>query len=410
MNETLQKESGTQPQQTNSTATGKMLPVLSVLALVLCSLALPLCHYTWGAPLVLALLFAYTVVAMRRPGPTFALLLPALLATALSYGSLVPAALTMALIIGVGILAYLYATWKYAWIAFLIPILTLPIGYLLMGWNLLIATPLFLLPAGWLLGFAVERKTQRTRSILYAMAGLLMAAFLLAYLILQSISVEAGKSIVDFLHDGMGGLLIRFRDQLYDAFRALPGMDPAVLKDTFAPLTDAVMGELASQIVMLLPAVLCVVTSVIAYEAQYLVLGLCFYTDKKELLTPETRTFTMSVPAAAIFMIATVLTLFLPFSLFQSVVVSLSVILTPGFLLLGVAGVVSSLRRLKGGSRTAMLLFFAALLCCMSSNILIFLALYGAYGRMMSAAEKKLYQHLSANKDDPDNGNNDRQD
>ncbi len=405
MNETVQPKNDREEPKKSFPSEEKKIQLLSVLALPVCCAAYPLCGYEWASAIVLALLFAYTVLVMKNPGAVLALLIPTVFIAAFTstFGA---GALLLALTLSIGILAYLITASQWGALALLVPLASVPVVYFSSGDVLAAVLPLVSMPAALLLAIATRRKMERTRAILFAEAGLLLVTFGGAYYLLSRAAGNAGVEIGAYLHEGIYSLFISFRTQLAAVFAEMPTADAKAVEELMLQLSDANLRDLAASVTNLLPAAVCAVCSLIAYQAQYFVLGACFRSGRQEYLTDESRTFTMSLPAAIIFFVSTVLSMFMKVSMAQAVFASLSLILLPGFLLLGGASIGASLRRTRGGARTFMFIMIVSLFCCVGINSVYCLALYGAYGVVMSAVEKRLLKKLGSqddnhNSDDP---------
>jgi len=107
--------------------------------------------------------------------------------------------------------------------------------------------------------------------------------------------------------------------------------------------------------------------------------------------------------SAVIYAVTFILTLLIPSSSMASAVVqNISLILLPGFCVLGVQGILLSLAQARGGMRVFLLLFFGSMLCCYTGGALYILAMWGAYGRVMDALRRKMLEKLNQDKNDGD--------
>lgn len=382
--------------------------VLAALACLVCALALPLCTNEWISLGVLAVLFAYVAVAVRSPISVTVVLITAVVAVMLG-GSFAVGAVFLSLTVGTAVGAYLMTVLRGPYLTVLLPAAAVGISVAL-GVELRVALlALVFVPASLLLSFATLKGRDRTEAICYTAAGLLLSLvailLVLIYLSYGNLGRNAIIGYFDTLRNGAIGTLASFRNEL------LSGMSGAVQDaatkeayDRFAMLlSDEMIGDVVSMVINILPAMAVIVCSVIAYEAQGMLNAVYYNTGLRQVVTPASRYFTMSVVSAVIYAVTFILTLLIPSSSMASAVVqNISLILLPGFCVLGVQGILLSLARARGGMRVFLLLFFGSMLCCYTGGALYILAMWGAYGRVMDALHRKMLEKLSQDKNDGD--------
>jgi hypothetical protein len=156
-------------------------------------------------------------------------------------------------------------------------------------------------------------------------------------------------------------------------------------------------GIMRDVMIALLPAAVTLPVSIVAFEAQQMLLGIYASAGRMEELTPEGRAFRVSVTTAVLY----VLTFFAlvlirtETSVLWATVINLLMILTPGLCVVGLLAFLPTLARTRGGARTFLLLFVGFLICCSGIGVIYVLSMFGAYHVIMTAVHKKMLQSLA---------------
>ena len=385
-------------------AVDKRAILFSILALFLSALVIPLCHYEPLCFAVLAYLFFYVVVMARSPLPVSILLVTVFAAVSLSsiftYRFAV-GALLLAMVVGVGATAFLLTVLKRGWITLLLPFAACIVAYLFTESAPLSLLSFAFLPAGILLALATRLGKGRTTAICFAEAGLLLALLAgLGFLLLRE-SREAGLELTQYIssmRESIFEAAVEFRTAMQSFLEENPEMNDEMAGQLMSILTDEFFRESIRLVFNLLPAILCVLCSIIAFEGQLLLNASYRSVGWVRVLTPEARIFTMSLPAAVIYFVSFVITLFSKSdSLAMAVIQNLNLLLMPGFCVVGTNLLLLSLARAKGGARLLFLVLAAALLCCNVGGGLYLLALFGANSVVLGVLTQRLRERAERN-------------
>lgn len=382
---------------------GQKLPAPSFRAVLFSALAaflgitvLPLCTVEWFSLAALVLLFAYVVWILRLPSAVAVLLASTFGIVALT-SSVALGAVFLGLIVGVGASAFLINLLPRPYLAVSVYLIAALAVLAYTGSAPLALLALATLPAAVLLAVFTKRNANRTSAILACEVGLLaVIAVAAAYWLMQrSRAYDVSVAVyVESLREEAVALLQAAKQTVLDALLQVQTANTQALTDTFAKIDDATLRALIDQLINLLPGVICIVCSIVAYEAQ-LFLAFAYRTvGHGDEIKPQARVFTMSIPAAVLFFVSFVLSLFSNGSLAFAVIDNLKLILFPGFFLLGIGALSQVLRRTAGGVRVALLLGGVALLCCSLSGAISLVALFGANRVILGSLEKRLYQKL----------------
>lgn len=356
---------------------------LQAALLLLCTLALPLSLFHRAvAPVVLLLLFGYVIVAVRTPATVFVILLSALLATLLT-GSLASGALMLSCIVGVACGAWLLTVHKNAYWSLALPVASFGIALAVTGDWMLSAFALFPIPAIVLLRFAVLRGEKRTAAICFAEAGLLLSLAVCIgiwlYTACGSLERTAVLRYIDSLRQSLLQTLLTVRDTLLENLKTAGESNPQAYESLVASMSEADLTAMVQQLFHLLPAFIAILCSVIAYEAQMLLNFTYRFTGLKQVVTPAGFVFTMSIPAAVLYVVSLLVSVFSSDTSMAVVVMeNLCLLLTPGFLLVGVGAAMTQLAAWRKNGGGVLVFVFLAMLCCCTSSSLYLLALWGA--------------------------------
>ncbi len=395
--------------------------ILAALVITLSAAALPLCTSESVSIAVLALLFAYTVWVGRAPGPITLILLTAVAAT-FFFGSFSVGVVLLALIVGSATLAWLLTSLDspIRYLALLLPLVggavSLPF---VTDWRMACLSVVFL-PAGLFLAVATLRGARRTSAICAVSGGLLLvvaaALFLHLWQTCGSLNREAIVAYIGGLRNGLAEELFSLRDQLLEIAKQDGTEQGAALYQSISEtMTDESLTSLVQAFFNLIPAFAVILCNIIAFEAQYF-LNLTYQTSGwRAVLTRESCLFSMSFSAAILYTVSFVMTIFVPDgSLLFAVVQNLSLILLPGFCVIGLGALLPMISGARGGLRVALILGLGALFCCSTMTALYILAIWGAYLTLTLPLRLKMMQKMmeeeARRKADAPNDENDRED
>lgn len=347
------------------------LPRLAPLTSILLSLFLIACAafqpYAFSLPVYsVALLLACLVYFFRIARSPFAIV-SALAVFAAGYlaGLLIDYqaaalygvfALAQLCVIGVG--AALICTCRSRWLA-VIPFAVYGLSYLLCGDALLAVFPLLMLPAAGILAFATMRNLPRVPVICLTscIAGV-CAAFALALLWYRAngaISLSAVVEAVDAYRVSVTDAMTAY---LKDYFSVLPN-PPASLTENITAFTES----LVNLIFTLSPALAITLVNLLAYSAQILCVQSFRGLKIPSFTTVSAQIFAMSTPSAILYLIATLLSLFISdASLFGATVENFRLVLLPGMCIVGFWKLMSDLHRRRSPGWFFILLIVATFL------------------------------------------------
>jgi hypothetical protein len=380
---------------------------LQMAMLVLSSLALPLSLFHEAvAPVVLLVLFGYVIVAVRTPATVLSVLLSAVLPVLL-IGTFASGALMLSCIVGVACGTWLVTVHKRAFWTLLLPVASFGISFAITGDWMLSAIALFPIPAIVLLRIAVLRGEKRTTAICFAEGGLLLSLVILIgawlYTACKSLDQAAIAAYIESLRQELTQLLMSVRDVLLENLKVAGESNPAAYERLAASMSDATLLGIVQQLFNLIPAFAVVVCSIIAYEAQMLLNFIYRFTGMKQVVTPVSFVFTMSIPAAVLYMVSFFVSVFATgSSLAVALMDNLCLMLLPGFLLVGFGSMLTAFAAMKRNGGGFLLILAFALLCCCSSSALYLLALWGANMVLTAPLRRKMMQMT-----DNDNQNSD---
>ena len=386
---------------------GKKPILFSILIVFLCAVLLPLAFFSEEVALIgLALLFAYVAITVRSPFPVTLLLVTAFLAVTLT-SVFATGAFLLALIVGTGAMAFLFTVVPHAYLILLLPIAASGVAFAALGdWRVALLSFAFL-PASLLLALATKWGRGRTSAICFAEAGLLVLVVGVAVYWLYTESTKMGVEIASYIESLREMLLqavLQFRDEFAQMMRE-NGAAEEELNSILSMLSNDYIKAQIAQIFNILPAIACIACSIIAFEAQLLLNATYRAVGWTQVLTPEARVFTMSVPAALIYFVTFLLSIFSSSGagIAWAVIDNLNLILLPGFCVIGFTMISISLARSKGGARLILTFLLAALFCCYTVGALSLLALFGANSILLEALRKKMMDKMN------ENGNNGHQ-
>ena len=373
----------------------------AVLTVLLCAVGLPFsAAYEWVPTALVVISLAYAVLMAHVPSLTTMLLLTGIAATLLG-GGLLSGAWLLALTVGAAATAFLFTVSKSTVIAVALPIVMAGVALAITRDLPLAMLALSFLPAGILLGVATLAGRDRTTAICFAIGGfLLVIVAWIAYGVWHATGELTAAALRSFAESARGSMLdalITVREQFLE-LSAAAGSDEAT-REAYNRVTEMMSDDMLRQTVAavfhMLPGIAVVVSSILAFEAQALLSATYRGVGLSAVLTDAAKYFTMSLTAAILFVLSTVLSLILPTSmLFGAALQNLSLILLPGFFLLGSQGILVAMAQTKGNGRGGVVLFLMLLLCCCSgASVFYVLAMWGAIGRVLFALQHKMLQN-----------------
>ena len=364
--------------------------LLSLVIVFLCALAVPLATFHQGAStLILAVLFLYVATTVRVPFAVAFLLGTVFVITSLT-GSLAIGATVLALVVGTGTAAFLITSIDVPWTILLLSASAFCFSFAVsLDWRLSLLSFAFL-PAALLLAVATRRGEIRTTAICFSMAGLLAVIAVGVGGYLYYGSAARGMEISEFvfeLRDAFFAYLVRKRDESGAILQAVTQTEFA-FNETY---TDEVLLAQATQSFYVFPAICCVFCGVVAFEAQILLNGLYRSAGWKQVLTPRSMIFTMSLTSAVIYFVTFVLSMFpMEATMAALVIANLNTMLMPGFLVIGVTMLTLTLARSKSGSKSIWILLIGGLLCCRLDMALPLVSLFGANSVVLGTVHQKM--------------------
>ncbi len=394
------------------TVSGKHL-LQAALVCLLCAAGLPFCLLYEAASFVLVgVAIVYLVTVGRTPATTALIMITAIAVTLLG-GGVLAGAFLLALIVGTAAFAFLFTTARTTVYAVALPVLAAALCYAVTRDLRLSLVALSFLPAGLLLSIATLMGRARTTAVCFAIGGLL--AVVLAWIVYAVYRTTGGfdgahiRTFVENARGGMEHLLFEARDRILEtAASAVKDTETKEAYDRFAQtMSDGVLRQIVAGVFNIIPGLVAVVCSVVAFEAQTLLNASYRSAGLSRVLTNAARFFTMSLSAAVLYCIAFLMTLFVSgASMAGAVAENLALILLPGFFVIGAQGFLLTLTHTKGNGKIPILLIlFVALCCCAGGSMFYILALWGAYGRIMYAVRSRA--ETGANDQSQNNGGGD---
>lgn len=377
--------------------------VLAVIACLLCAIGLPFCAvYDWVPMALVGVSLVYIVVMAHVPSLTTMLLLTAVAATLLG-GGILGGAWLLALIVGAAATAFLFTVSKSTVYAVILPIVAAGVALAVTKDLPLSMLALSFLPAGILLGVATLMGKGRTTAICFAIGGFLAVVVAwVAFAVHQTTGELTAAGLRSFVETARGTVLdamISVREQFVE-LSAGAGADEATREAydrMLEMMSDDMLRQTVATVFNVLPGIVAVVCSILAFEAQSLLNATYRGVGLSAVLTNSARQFTMSLTSAVLFAAATLLMLILPTTgMFGAVAENLSLVLLPGFFLMGSQGMLLAMAQAKGNGRGVIPLILMLLLCCCSGvSVFYVLAMWGAIGRILFSVQNKLLENAN---------------
>ena len=307
--------------------------------------------------IVFAALCAGVLLVVRMPRGTVGLLITAIIPVVL-LRSFAIGALALSVVVGVGCAAMLVTSMRRPWQAILLPAIAWTVAYVLTKDAGIACYTLLLLPAAALLTVSTLTDQRRSTSICYTLFGLLLSVLALyaAYLLRVYGTIDRNVLFTFFEEQRLWvtDVILLARDEVILAIRE--NLGEAQSAETVNMLMNTLSREgvtnLVAAIYNVLPALIVVGCSILAFESQSFLCGMYYTHDMKAALTPNATMLTLSVVSAGIYLFSFFVMMFAGgTSLFVAVVQNCYLILTPGLFLMGIASARAQMRMNKGGSR-----------------------------------------------------------
>ena len=164
-------------------------------------------------------------------------------------------------------------------------------------------------------------------------------------------------------------------------------------------LSESTVNGLISQLYGILLGITVALCGILSYEAQ-LFLNLTYLKNGwKQVVTPATCVFTMSLTAAVLYLLGFVVLLFFgSYSIFTVLMQNVCIMLLPGFCVLGFWNSLQ-IKMAKGGGKVFLILLTVLALCCVGFSALYILAILGASSVILGAIQRKIQK--KQNRDNP---------
>ena len=376
--------------------------IAAALACFLSAFAIPLSGDDILSLLFLAIFVAFCVLIARAPAFTSILLLPAAILTVLTSEFWV-GSIFLAVTIGTASLAFLLTVMRHSYLALLIPVLSAGVSFAALRDLETALFALLFLPAAVLLAIATRLGKRRVTAICFAIGGgLLSLIVVLGIYLWRECGALDRNTIITFATDFRQQLILELigaRDELLAIAREDGGAQAQKIYTQISEsFTDAAITNTVSQIFNLIPAIVAVICSVLAFEAQLLLNLLYRRGGLSCVITREARAFGMSVSSAVLYAVSFLLMIFLPgFSMAGAVVQNLCLMLVPGLCVMGMQQLLTLSSGAGGGKRLFLILTVAGAFICYPGGAFYILAMWGAYTVIAGAVQRKIIQKLVEN-------------
>ena len=380
--------------------------ILSLAVILLCgcilSGAIPSAFVAFAS----AILFAYTVVAVRNIGAVVQLLLTAIIATVMTFLPIVGAGV-LALMLGTGTLAWLFMTLpKYKWAPACILILSYGMGFLITSDPVTSLLAFAFLPAAALMAWAHARDIGRTNTVLHAVLGFVLVVLAtLCAVLWRSYGSVNSDSLMRFINEikdlfvtvgAEAGKLLWESFEAVSTQSALSGESFEQLRENFNQIfNESTLRTVADTIVGMVPALIIAPALIISYLSNVVLLRKYYNTAWRSRMTPAACSLTIGPATGLIYFICFLITMFAKEqSVFLMAIYNMCLILLPGLCLTGVNVILQNARNSRGWMGKISLLFLVAAVCCMGLSSLYFVALWGAYATIAAALHQKIMQKM----------------
>ena len=253
---------------------------------------------------------------------------------------------------------------------------------------------LITLPASLALAISTLQGARRTSVICCTIGGLLasVCVLLAVYFTATYGKVDAQTIAVHFENQRVWvvSVLEKVRDQMIQTMAA-QGQSAEAIDAIKTVMTHDFFVNLVAATYNILPALIVIVCSVVAFEAQTLLCSAYFTLGMRDVLTLPATAFTMSTVSAILYLVAFAITSLVPATgMLSAVMQNFYLMLTPGFLLIGFSALLIRFRLSKGMSK----LFLGMLIGACLLLSLGLLSFYGAFAVLMSALGRRMMRKM----------------
>ena len=343
-------------------------------------------------------LCAGVIYAMRMPRLVISVLLASFIPVAL-LGSFSIGTVVLAIVAATGCGAILVTAMQQPWRAIVLPLAAWTIAYAVTRDPALASLTLIALPAALLLALATITGQRRTTAICYTVGGFLLSilAILGVYFVLTYGTIDRNTIITHFesQRDWIVELLVKYRDNALGllAEEGMQGDELYAMMQTL--MSRETLAYLVAMLYNILPALVIVACSILAYEAQSLLCATYCTMGMKSMLTPASVGFTLSTASAILYLVAFAFTAILPASsMALAVAQNFYLILTPGLFLIGLGAISFRFRATKGGSKVFLILLLVFVFLLNPTSLFTVLAFFGAITVIISAIGLRLIQKM----------------
>ena len=380
--------------------------ILSLAVILLCGCILSGAIPSAFVGFASAILFAYTVVAVRNVGAVIQLLLVSIIATVLTFLPIVGAAV-LALMLGTGTLAWLFMTLpKYKWAPVCILILAYGMGALITS-NLVAPLLAFaFVPAAALMAWAHARDLGRTSTVLHALLGFILVVLATLCTVLwrsygsvnydslmrlingtKDLFVAVGGEVGNLLWESLESASVQSSlsqeslEQLRESFNQIFG------ESSLRSIADTVMG--------LAPALIIAPSLIISYLSDVVLLRKYYNTEWRSRMTPAACALTIGPATGLVYFVCFLVVMFAnEQNVFVMTMYNMCLVLLPGLCLTGVNVILQNARHTRGWVGKASVLLLILAVCCIGFSSFYFVALWGAYATIAAALQQKIMQKM----------------
>lgn len=276
-----------------------------------------------------------------------------------------------------------------------------------------------LLPASLLLGIFTRMGAYRTAAVGVALGGFLLWCLVLFLCWVGRTTGSVGLGAIRSVLDGWQNVLIEeqiaWRDEYIASLQEMIAENPTwnaaqianvqLLIDALTQaMSTANITDMVASIFNLFPGVVFALCAIPAFLGQKMLNAAYATNGMGRVITPEAEFFTMSVPAAVLYIVSLAVMLLFPNSFSIPVIAAgnLCIMLTPGFSVVGARFLFRRFNGIRGNARWGLLIVAAFLFCCLGCvtfNVIYLCSLLGAYERIYTAVRRRMADKLNRNQD-----------
>ena len=380
--------------------------ILSLAVILLCGCILSGAIPSAFVGFASAILFVYTVVAVRNIGAVMQLLITSIIATVLTFLPIAGAAV-LALMLGTGTLAWLFMTLpKYKWAPACILIFSYGMGFLITSNPVAPLLAFAFLPAAALMAWAHARDLGRTNTVLHALLGFILVVLATLCVVLWrsygSVNYDSLMRLINGIKDlfvaigGEAGTLLWESLESASAQSSLSQESLEQLRSSFNQIfSESSLRVIADTIMGLAPALIIAPTLIISYLSDVVLLRKYYNTEWRSRMTPAACSLTIGPATGLVYFVCFLVVMFAnEQNVFVMTIYNMCLILLPGLCLTGVNVILQNARHARGWMGMASILLLVAAFCCIGFSSLYFVALWGAYATIAAALQQKIMQKM----------------